>query len=82
MLASAAGSSASITPRMAFNQANISAAQCTPRGSRAEVVVDVTFQLKNWADAADSAQWAIDDVERHSDDLASLRRTYGGPDRR
>jgi hypothetical protein len=64
-LASAAGSSASITPRMAFDQAAISAAQCTPPGSRAEVVVDVTFQLKNWADAGYSAQWAIDDVEGH-----------------
>ena len=63
-LALAAASAASITPRIPFNQANVSAVQCTPAGSGARVVVDVTFRLENWADAGYAAQWAIDDVKR------------------
>src|SRR5215471_1465757 len=61
----AAAAAASLAPRVPLNEANISAAQCTPPGSGANVVVDVTFRLKNWADAGYAAQWAIDDVKRH-----------------
>ena len=39
--------------------------QCTPQGSGAKAVVDVTFVLANYGDAGYASQWAIDTVHRH-----------------
>jgi hypothetical protein len=73
-LALTASAAASIRPRVPFDQESISSAQCTPSGSGAKVVVDVTYRLMNWADAGYAAQWAIDDVKRH---LMIWRHTDG-----
>jgi hypothetical protein len=63
MLAGAAAGS--LTPKVPFDRAAISSRQCTPEGSGARQVVDVSFVLTNYADAGYASQWAIDTVNRH-----------------
>jgi hypothetical protein len=64
-LALAAIAAGSLTPRFPLDTDSISAAQCTPAGSGARMIVDVTYRLNNWADAGYATQWAIDTVNRH-----------------
>ena len=92
-LVPAAAAAASVSPRVPFDAASISPTQCEPARSGAQVVVDVTFKLRNWADAGYASQWAIDDVKRrltiwrHSDgtycavvnDAGSTFVTRAGP---
>jgi hypothetical protein len=61
----AAAARGDLAPRIPFDVRSIGAAECTPSGSGARQVVDVTFHLTNYADAGYAAQWAIDRVNRH-----------------
>ena len=61
----AGAAAAALAPRIPFDRQSISAAQCTPPGSGAKEVVDVSFSLHDWADAGYANQWAIDTVNRH-----------------
>ena len=54
---------AATTPHL--NTSELSSAQCTPAGSGAKLVVDVTFILDNYADSGYADEWAIDTVHRH-----------------
>jgi hypothetical protein len=54
---------AETTPRLDTRE--LSAEQCTPAGSGARLVVDVTFVLDNYADSGYADEWAIDTVHRH-----------------
>jgi hypothetical protein len=58
-----AGTAFAATPRL--NVGELSASQCTPAGSGAKIVVDVTFILDNYADSGYADEWAIDTVHRH-----------------
>jgi hypothetical protein len=62
-LAAAGAALAATTPRLDTQE--LSADQCTPAGSGARLVVDVTFVLQNYADSGYADEWAIDTVHRH-----------------
>jgi hypothetical protein len=64
-LAAGGASAARFAPRVPFDSRSISQSQCTPPGSGAKQVVDVTFGLRNYADSGYASQWAIDTVKRH-----------------
>jgi hypothetical protein len=65
LLAAAGAASAAVAPKVPLDRKSISAAQCTPRGSGARQVVDVSFVLQNYADAGYASQWATANVKRH-----------------
>ena len=60
-----AGAAFAATAPPHLNLRELSSAQCTPVGSGAEIVVDVTFILDDYADSGYADEWAIDTVHRH-----------------
>jgi hypothetical protein len=60
-----AAGAASAVPTPALDREAISAAPCTPAGSGARQIVDVSFTLTNYADAGCAGMWALDTVNRH-----------------
>lgn len=57
--------SAVARPRPTLDRASLGPQACTPHGSNARQVVDVTFVLTNYGDAGYSGLWALDTVNRH-----------------
>ena len=63
--ATSAGASSAAGPRATLDTKAIGAQRCTPAGSGAKQVVDVTFGLKDYADSGYVGEWAVDTVKRH-----------------
>ena len=56
---------AAAAPPLQLDTQVISAAECTPAGSGARQVVDVSYVLTNYADSGYAGEWAADTVNRH-----------------